>query len=85
VLHVSPEAAVGGTLGLVRDGDQIELDLPTRRLQVLIDDRELGRRRAAMTPRSSPRGRGYPALYARHVQQADRGCDFDFLLPEVEG
>ena len=82
VLHVSPEAAVGGPLGLVRDGDQIELDLPTRRLQVLVENGELDRRRLAATVPPPQRGRGYTALYVRHVQQADQGCDFDFLLPE---
>ncbi|HEV7215038.1 MAG TPA: dihydroxy-acid dehydratase [Chloroflexota bacterium] len=82
LLHVSPEAAAGGPLALVRDGDQIDLDVPARTVRVLIDDRELERRHAVLPLRPAPRARGYLALYAGHVQQADRGCDFDFLLPE---
>ena len=80
VLHVAPEAAIGGPLGLVRDGDRIRLDVPNRRLDLLVLDDELARRRAAWTQPPLPGGdRGYVALYRRSVMQADQGCDFDFL------
>jgi dihydroxy-acid dehydratase len=78
VLHITPEAAVGGPLALVRDGDEIELDVEARRLQLLVDEAELERRRAAWSP-AAPHGRGYTQLYREHVLQADEGCDFDFL------
>ena len=79
VLHVAPEAADGGLIGLVQDGDMIELDVASRRLQLLIDDSELSRRRVAWQPRPTKHLRGYPRLYIDHVLQADEGCDFDFL------
>ena len=79
VLHITPESFIGGPLALVRDGDLIELDVPNRRLQLLIEDQELASRRAAWTPPAPHYGRGYGALYAAHVTQADEGCDFDFL------
>ena len=79
ILHVSPEAAVGGPLALVRTGDRIELDVPARRLNLLVDDEELARRRAAWTPPPRPVQRGYTRLYIEHVTQAHEGCDFDFL------
>jgi L-arabonate dehydrase len=81
VLHVAPEAAVGGTLALVQDGDVIELDVPARRLELKVDDAELARRRAAWrAPESSLPPGGYVGLYLEHVQQADTGADFDFLV-----
>jgi dihydroxy-acid dehydratase len=81
VLHVSPEAAVGGPLGLVRDGDWISLDVTGRKLHLEVPDDELGRRRAAWQPPTSLRqARGYARLYVDHVLQADQGADFDFLL-----
>lgn len=83
VLHVAPEAAVGGPLALVRTGDQIRLDVPARRLDLLVDDAELARRRAdwcaATATATAPATRGYTRLYVEHVEQADRGADFDFL------
>jgi dihydroxy-acid dehydratase len=79
VLHVSPEAAVGGPLALVRDGDWIELDVAERRLQLCVDDGELERRRKAWQPPARLHARGYRRLYDQHVEQAHRGCDFDFL------
>jgi dihydroxy-acid dehydratase len=81
VLHVAPEAAVGGTLALVRDGDVIELDVDARRLDLKVADEELSRRRAAWRP-AAPRvaTSGYTGLYLSHVQQADTGADFDFLV-----
>jgi dihydroxy-acid dehydratase len=79
VLHVSPEAAVGGPLGLVRDGDMIELIVERRTLNLLVGEAELERRRAE-TPRRKPAPqRGYEYLYQRHCQQAHIGADFDFL------
>ncbi len=81
VLHVAPEAAVGGPLGLVRDGDWIELDVPNRRLHLDVSDEELARRRAAWRPPAPDRHpRGYYRLYVDHVLQADQGADFDFLV-----
>ena len=79
VLHVTPESAVGGPLALVRNGDRIRLSVQQRRVDLLVDDAELARRRAAL-PAAPPRAaRGYAKLYADHVTQADAGCDFDFL------
>jgi dihydroxyacid dehydratase/phosphogluconate dehydratase len=79
VLHAAPEAAVGGPLGLVRDGDVISLDVPAGTIELEVGADELDRRRAAWTPPPSPHLRGWPALYARHVLQAPDGCDLDFL------
>jgi len=80
VLHVSPEAAAGGTLALVKSGDTIELDVPARRLQLAVSDEELARRREAWRPPRPPMERGYARLYVEHVLQADRGADLDFLV-----
>jgi L-arabonate dehydrase len=81
VLHVAPEAAAGGPLALVRDGDEIRLDVPNRRLELLVDD-EVLRTRADEAPRraETPSMGGYEALYRQHVLQADQGADFDFLV-----
>lgn len=79
VLHVSPESFVGGPLGLVRDGDQIELDVANRRLQLHVSDEELDRRRSEWQPPERRYERGFGALYAAHVTQAEQGCDFGFL------
>jgi dihydroxyacid dehydratase/phosphogluconate dehydratase len=79
VLHVAPEAFVGGPLALVRTGDEIVLDVPARRLDLLIAEAELGARQAAWVPRDRPASRGYTQLFADHVTQANEGCDFDFL------
>ncbi|HSB61991.1 MAG TPA: L-arabinonate dehydratase [Vicinamibacteria bacterium] len=89
VLHVAPESFVGGPLAFVRDGDVIEVDVPARRLTLRVSDEELGRRRAGWKPREAVYPRGYGRMYARHVTQADKGCDFDFLegsapIPEPE-
>jgi dihydroxy-acid dehydratase len=84
ILHVAPEAHVGGPLALVRDGDPIRLDVPARRLDLLVDEPELASRRAALTPRPAPYPRGYGRLFAEHITQADQGCDFDFLAAEGE-
>ena len=79
VLHVSPESAIGGTLAFVQNGDWIELDVAGRRLHLDVPDKELERRRAAWKPAATVAGRGYVDLYIRHVQQADKGADLDFL------
>jgi dihydroxy-acid dehydratase len=81
VLHVAPEAAVGGPLALVRDGDEILLDTEARRLDLLVADDELTRRRADWAPTAAPPARGYRRLFAERVLQAPEGCDFDFLVP----
>jgi dihydroxy-acid dehydratase len=82
VLHVTPEAAVGGPLALVRNGDRIRLDVPNRRLDLLVDDAELAERRASL-PAASPdlSARGYRRLFLEEILQADAGCDFAFCLP----
>jgi len=79
VLHVAPESAVGGPLALVRDGDEIELNVPNRTLTLHVSDDELARRRAAWTPPAPHFTRGYGRLFLDHILQADEGCDFDFL------
>ncbi len=79
VLHVTPEAFVGGPLALVHDGDRIELDVPNRKLQLHVDDGELARRRAEWKAPKPHFTRGFGTLYLKHVTQADKGCDFDFL------
>jgi L-arabonate dehydrase len=79
VLHVAPEAAAGGALALVRDGDLIELDVAGRRLELLVSDEELAIRRRDWKPPAPPEG-GYQSLYVERVLQADKGCDFDFLV-----
>jgi dihydroxy-acid dehydratase len=84
VLHVTPEAAAGGPLGLVRQGDRIRVSVKERRLDLLVDDAELGRRRAAGASGDARPRRGYRKLFLDHVLQADEGCDFDFLRhPDV--
>lgn len=80
VLHVAPEAAAGGPLALVQNGDQIELDVDARKLHLDVSDEELARRRAQWQSPQSPYERGYYKLYIDHVLQADRGADFDFLV-----
>jgi dihydroxy-acid dehydratase len=78
VLHVTPEAAAGGPLALVQDGDVILLDAAARRIDLKVDDAELARRHAQWKPPAPP-ARGYQRLYVERVTQADKGCDFDFL------
>jgi dihydroxy-acid dehydratase len=89
VLHVAPEAFIGGPLALVRDGDVIELDVIGRRLHLRVTDEELARRRAAWTAPPPRFERGYGRMFSAHVTQAPAGCDFDFLqqpgtLPEPD-
>ncbi len=79
VLHISPESHVGGPLALLKTGDIVRLDLEARRIDMLVDDEELARRRAAWVKPPEKFGRGYGWMFARHIAQADTGCDFDFL------
>jgi len=80
VLHVCPEAAVGGTLALVRNGDAIELDVEARKLQLDVSEADLASRRAAWNPPAPPMPGGYQHLYVQHVMQANTGADLDFLV-----
>jgi dihydroxy-acid dehydratase len=79
VLHVAPESYVGGPLALLRTGDIVRLDVPGRRLDMLVDDDEIARRRAAWTPPPPRFHRGWGWMFTNHIQQADKGCDFDYL------
>ena len=79
VLHVAPESFVGGPLALLKNGDIVRLDLPGRRLDMLVDEAELARRKAAWTAPEPRFQRGWGYLFSKHVTQADKGCDFDFL------
>ena len=83
VLHITPEASIGGPLALVQDGDEIALDVEQRRLDVLVDEKELAQRRRkfASTATAEDAARGFRKLYVDTVLQADRGCDFDFMVP----
>jgi dihydroxy-acid dehydratase len=78
VLHVTPEAAIGGPLALIRDGDLITLDVDAGTIDVAVDDATLEARRADWSAPAKP-ARGWAALYVEHVSQASDGCDFDFL------
>ncbi len=89
VLHITPESFVGGPLALVQTGDMITLDVPNRRLDLDIDEAEMERRKAAWTAPAPRYDRGFGAIYAQHVTQADQGCDFEILrdgeaVPEPE-
>jgi dihydroxyacid dehydratase/phosphogluconate dehydratase len=89
ILHVAPESWVGGPLALVKDGDVIALDVAARSLTLQVDEAELARRRAEWKPPAPRYERGYGAMFSRHITQADKGCDFDFLegtapIPEPE-
>ena len=79
ILHVAPEAAVGGPLALVKEGDLIELDVAARKLNMLVSEEELAKRRAAWKAPPSQFPRGYGQMFLAHIQQANEGCDFDFL------
>jgi dihydroxyacid dehydratase/phosphogluconate dehydratase len=79
ILHVSPEAAIGGPLAFVQTGDMIEVDVEARQLNLRVADDELARRKSGWKQKALP-PRGYGRLFASHIQQAHLGCDFDFLL-----
>lgn len=79
ILHVAPEAYVGGTLALVRNGDLIRVDVEQRSIELLVSEEELATRRAQLPPPEPRFGRGYGWMFAQHILQADKGCDFDFL------
>ena len=79
VLHVAPEAYIGGPLALVQNGDTIQLDVPNRILQMDVSNEELESRRTKWQPLPPRYERGYGYLFSRHIEQADKGCDFDFL------
>ncbi|WP_340395384.1 IlvD/Edd family dehydratase [Paenibacillus sp. FSL E2-0177] len=81
IVHAAPEAAIGGTLALVQDGDEIELDISARRLELKVADEELARRRLLWHAPKPHYDRGYGLLFHERVLQANLGCDFDFLLP----
>lgn len=81
VLHVTPESHVGGPLALVKDGDVVAIDIEARSINMLVSDEELAKRKAAWVKPIPKFTRGYGVLYLKHIQQADKGCDFDFLEP----
>jgi dihydroxy-acid dehydratase len=81
ILHVAPESFIGGPLAFVKTGDEIEVDVPARRIHLHVSDEEMTRRRADWTQPAPRYPRGYGALYSEHIGQADEGCDFDFLAP----
>ena len=85
ILHVAPEAHIGGPLALVRTGDIIRVDVPNRRIDMLVDEAELAARRAAWQKPQPRYERGYGWMYINHVTQADKGCDFDFLETKFGG
>ena len=89
ILHVAPESFVGGPLALVETGDEIEVSVEKRSIQLLISDEEMARRKAAWKPLPPRYARGYGRMFQEHIGQADDGCDFDFLeagpaVPEPE-
>jgi len=79
VLHISPESYVGGPLALLRNGDMVSIDVDARNIRIEVSDEELGRRRAAWRPPEPRYERGYGWMFSKHIQQANLGCDFDFL------
>lgn len=83
ILHVSPEAAIGGPLALVKTGDLIELDVKAGTINMQVDEAELAKRKAEWKPYAPLYDRSFAALYQRHVSQADQGCDFDFLTGAI--
>ena len=85
ILHVAPEAFIGGPLALIQTGDIVEMDIPNRTLNVRLTDAELAQRRAAWTPPAPRYERGYGKMFSQNVEQADKGCDFDFLRTDFGG
>jgi dihydroxy-acid dehydratase len=89
ILHVAPESFVGGPLAFVQTGDEIEIDVPARKIHLHVSDEEMARRKAAWKAPAPKYPRGYGAMFSEHIGQADDGCDFDFLskpghVPEPE-
>jgi dihydroxy-acid dehydratase len=89
ILHVAPESFVGGPLAFVQTGDEIEIDVPARKIHLHVSNQELTRRKAAWKEPAPKYPRGYGAMFSDHIGQADDGCDFDFLaapgqVPEPE-
>ena len=82
IVHVTPESASGGPLGAVKTGDEISLDVPNRKLDLCVSDREIQRRLSENTNVNKSETRGYKWMYSQHVLQSDEGCDFDFLRRE---
>jgi dihydroxy-acid dehydratase len=87
VLHITPESAAGGPLALVKSGDMVRLDVAKRSIDLLVDEKELERRRAALSPATTPEWakRGYAHLFNETILQADEGCDFDFMRAKGKG
>jgi dihydroxy-acid dehydratase len=85
VLHVAPEAFVGGPLALLQDGDIVDLDIPNRSLAMRVSEADLARRRALWVAPEPRYTRGYGLMFSKHIEQADKGCDFDFLRSEFGG
>jgi dihydroxy-acid dehydratase len=85
VVHISPETAIGGALAIVKDGDEIELDVSGKRLELLVPDAEIKARLAHWTPPAPHYSRGYGKMYLEHILQAHEGCDFDFLRGRDRG
>ena len=79
ILHVSPESHIGGPLALLKTGDIVSIDVDARSIKMEVSDEELARRRAAWVPPAPHFERGYGYVFNKHIQQADKGCDFDFL------
>jgi dihydroxy-acid dehydratase len=79
VLHISPESYVGGPLALVKNGDMISVDVPARTINLEISDAEMAARKAAWKAPAPRYERGYGWMFSKHIQQANEGCDFDFL------
>ena len=84
VLHAAPESAVGGPLAIVKTGDEIALDVPARKLELVLPESEIQERLSQFVPPRRHYGRGYGRLFLDHVTQANLGCDFDFLVPGYE-
>ena len=82
ILHVAPESFVGGPLALVQTGDIISVDVPNRRLDMVVSDEVLAERKAAWVQPEPRYQRGYGWVFSKHIEQADKGCDFDFLRTE---
>ena len=80
VLHISPESSIGGNFAFVKNGDIIELDVEKRKLHLDISDEELSKRKTGWIPPELHTERGYVRIYLEHVQQADKGADFDILV-----